>query len=114
VDVSYDDQIAELMRLFPGAQRHEEGGYTFFFLPSVPLPETCSPRRVDMPLCPMPRDGYPSHLYFAERIAVPTALNWNNQARILERNWHAFSLQVTEPDLRLAQMVKAHVRALGV
>lgn len=109
------DQLLELKRLYPGIQRCDEGSFTFFLLPDVTLPEGCSPGRVDLLLCPMLRDGYPSRLFIAERISTPASLNWNGTCRILERNWHAFSWmadQNDQNDLRLAQMVALHMRGL--
>lgn len=50
-------------------------------------------------LCMGERDGYPTRLFFAERIvpAKPYALNWKAQTdRILERNWHVFSWKVPQ------------------
>ena len=107
-----DDQIAELKGLAPGLKQGEEGGCAYFLLPDLALPEGCVPQRCDALLCPSARDGYPSRLFFAAQIQSRTARNWNaTGVRIAERNWHAFSWK-TSPNLRLAQMVAAHLRAL--
>jgi hypothetical protein len=106
------DQIAELCELAPGVQRGVEGGTVFYLLPHLVLPPGCKPERVDALLCPTPRDGYPSRLFFAEQVSSPSSRNWNGSARILERNWYAFSWTVSEPNLRLAQLVAAHLHAL--
>jgi len=102
-----EDQIAELRRLCPGLKHATETDCPFFFLPGLSLPDGCSPSLVDALLCPVPRDGYPFRLFFAEKIASPKTLNWNvTGVRILERNWHAFSWKI-ESNLRLLQMVAA-------
>src|SRR5690348_15146415 len=88
-----DEELAALQRTYPGSKRCEEGGTTFYFIPNLPLPEGCTPCSTDALLCPSQRDGYPSRLYFAERVQGPVALNWNTTCRILERNWTAFSWQ---------------------
>lgn len=110
------DQIEELKDLFPGVQRCDEGNLTYFLLPNVALPEGCVPGRTDLLLCPMFRDGYPSRLFFAERVSTPANLNWNNNSyRILERNWQAYSWMANQEDqnnLRLAQMVALHMGGL--
>jgi hypothetical protein len=107
------DQIEELRLLCPEASRCEEGGSVFFLLPAVALPPACEPAITDLLLCPTPRDGYPSRLFFAEAVKSSTSQNWHvNGVRIIERNWHAFSWRVTRPGLRLAQLVSAHLRAL--
>ncbi len=106
-----DEELAELQRTYPGSKRCEEGGTTFYFIPDLPLPQGCSPASVDALLCPTERDGYPSRLYFADRIQSPAGLNWNMQPRALERNWNAFSWAAV-PDLPLIDLVLAYTRAL--
>jgi hypothetical protein len=104
------DQVAELKQLCGGVSQCGEGGCTFLLLSELRLPEGCSPSVNDALLCPTPRDGYQSRLFFAERIQTKNKLNWNGQVRIVERNWEAFSWKVSaEP--RLIQMVAAHLRA---
>jgi hypothetical protein len=105
------DQVEELKLLCPGVSQVEEAGRTYFLLPGLNLPEGCSPSRTDALLCPSDRDGYPSRLFFAERVRGKVERNWNaDGVRIAERNWFAFSWK-TSPNLRLAQMVAAHMRA---
>ena len=107
-----DDQVGELKRLCPTVQQCDEGGRTYLLLPGLALPEGCSPTTTDALLCPTERDGYPSRLFLADRVKSRTPLNWNaNGVRILERNWHGYSWKVN-PDLRLAQIIAAHLRAL--
>ncbi len=108
-----DDQVEELKAMFGGVSRGVEGGVTYFLIPGLALPEGCNPSRTDALLCPTPRDGYNSRLFFADRVQSRQSLNWNAVGvRILERNWNAFSWQVNRPGLRLAQLVSAHLRAL--
>jgi hypothetical protein len=107
-----DDQLAELEGVFPNVAVYQEGNLPYLLIPQLPLPTGCSPDRIDVLLCPVPRDGYPSRLFFSERIATPRPCNWNaNGVRIIERNWHAFSWKVN-PTLRLIQQIAAHLRAL--
>lgn len=107
-----DDQVAELKRLCPNVSQVEEAGCVFLLLPGLQLPEGCSPASTDAILCPSARDGYPSRLFFSERVTFAQERNWNaTGVRIAERNWQAFSWK-TSPDLRLAQMVAAHLRGL--
>jgi len=107
-----EDQVAELKLLCPEVQQCDEGGRTHLLLPGLSLPEGCSPSITDALLCPTERDGYPSRLFFADRIESGTPLNWNaNGVRLLERNWHAYSWKVN-PNLRLVQMIAAHLRGL--
>src|SRR5438445_1269209 len=107
-----EDQLAELKNLCPEVSEVKEVGCTYLLLPGLNLPDGCSPTRTDALLCPSARDGYPSRLFFAERVkpnSTPEP-NWNaNGVRIADRNWHAYSWR-TNPNLRLAQMVAAHLR----
>lgn len=109
------DQIDELLALSPGAKQMEEGGTPFFLLSSYKLPAGTNPETMDLLLCPIPRDGYDSRLFFATKPTVngrDPGLNWNaNGVHILSRNWFAHSWR-TKPGLTLAQMVAMHLRAL--
>jgi hypothetical protein len=100
-----EEQIAELRRLCPDLKSATEKDCPFFLLPRLSLPDGCSPSSVDALLCPVPRDGYPFRLFFAEKITTAKSLNWSG-VRILERNWHGFSWKIPG-DLRLLQMVAA-------
>ena len=107
-----DDQVGELRRLWPEVQQCDEAGRAYLLLPGFALPEGCSPTATDALLCPTERDGYPSRLFFADRVTSRAPLNWNaSGVRILERNWQAFSWKVNSGQ-RLAQMIAAHLRAL--
>jgi hypothetical protein len=106
------DQIDELKRLFGEVLSCNESGFIYFFIPALSLPEGCSHEKVDVLLCPMPRDGYNSRLFFAEKIQSKKPQNWNvNGIRIIERNWYAFSWRTPE-NLRLATMVAMHLKGL--
>jgi hypothetical protein len=106
-----EEQLKELATLFPGVAAAEEGGDTFYLIPSLRLPQGTSPEVVDALLCPTRRDGYESRLYFSEHIRCPNTLNWTvNGVHMLGRNWWAISWR-TAPGLRLAQMVRAHLDA---
>lgn len=106
------DQVEELKKLFPNVNYAEEGGYRYFLIQNLALPEHCAPKSVDVLLCPDLRDGYHSRLYFAEQVNSGKSLNWHVQGiRILERNWFAFSWQLPT-GLRMAQMLTSHLRGL--
>src|ERR1043165_5972301 len=95
------DQVDELKQLFPGVAHGVEGSAEYFLIPSLRLPQNCTPEIVDALLCPSPRDGYPSRLFFSQLVRCTPNPNWNKQnERILERNWFAFSFKV-RPGLRL-------------
>lgn len=108
------EQLAELKKVFPGVKQFEEGGFVYFLLPSIKLPENCTPDQVDALFCPMDRDGYPSRLFFSQQVQPKTSRNWNAvNIRILERNWFAFSWTVPPSGLSLVNVIGAHLRALA-
>jgi hypothetical protein len=107
-----DEQVEELRLLCQGVEQASEGTRDFYALSGLSLPEGCVPNQTDALLCPTEMDGYPSRLFFASHIEVAKSPNWNaNGVRILEKNWHAYSWRVSA-DLRLAQMVVAHLKGL--
>jgi len=107
------DQLEELQS-FGKLQQAQEGGTTFILISQMAMPQGCTPSHVDVLLCPVPRDGYSSRLFFAKRVQKPSnpPPNWNSSPRILERSWHAFSWRMRTQPLRLAQMVAEHLRGL--
>ena len=109
-----EGQMTELINSFPNKEikKNEEAGITYFMIPAINLPDTCSPRVVDVLLCPTQRDGYPSRLFFSEKVVSKTNRNWNTDAVILARQWHAFSWKLTVNDT-LLKMVLGHLQALG-
>ena len=106
------DQVEELRSFCDGVARAAEGGYTYLLLSGLRLPPGAAPALIDALLCPMPRDGYTSRLFFAARVTARQALNWNGSIRILERNWEAFSWCISQTNLRPAQMLATHLTAL--
>jgi hypothetical protein len=103
------EQVSELVAIYKNVQATDEGGVTFYFLPSLAMPQGASPATVDAVLCPARRDGYESRLFVAAPV-TPARASWNGAIRLLERNWMALSWR-TQPGLRLAQMVSAHLDA---
>ena len=106
------DDVAELLILYPGAQRADAGGRPYFLLPDMALPDGCTPESTDALLCPRERDGYSSRLFLARQIAHRgSGTNWNAMnVRILERNWFAVSWRV-QASLRLVQLIRGHLDA---
>lgn len=105
------DQIDELKQVSPTLRVAEEGGYAYFFLENYPMPKGCSPANIDILLCPQPKNGYNSILYFAVKPAGCPARNWNGNVHVLSRNWYSFSWQ-TQSGHTLLQMLQIHLNAL--
>lgn len=108
-----EDEVEELKTLFPDAKMASEGGLSYILLPNVSLPEGCSPTQATLLFCPMPREGYPSRLFFPQQIQSKAAPNWNSRGiQILSQNWWAYSWKINHAGLRLAQAVTYHLSAL--
>jgi hypothetical protein len=106
------DQITELKPYCKVVKVAEEGDCAYILLEGLILPEGCSPSICDALLCPTPRDNYPSRLFFSEQLQVPYQRNWNGNARILGRNWVAFSWTVNAQNPTLAQLLLHHLSGL--
>ncbi len=87
-----------------------EGGMTYFLLENLRLPDGCNPISCDALLCPAPKDGYPSRLYLSTQVGCGFPRNWNcSNARIVDRNWFAFSWRVEGTALTLQELLVAHL-----
>lgn len=106
-----EDQIEALKAVIPSVSQANERGYDYLLLENLLLPDGCEPPITDALLCPTPRDGYSSRLFFASKIAGGPQRNWNGNIRVLGRNWYAVSWQ-TQPGLKLIEMLMIHLKAL--
>jgi hypothetical protein len=107
----FSDEALELAATFPGTERAEEAGVTYFRIPDVILPDGCGPSPMTLLLCPSHLGGYEYRLFFSERVNTLVAKNWNGSIHILGRTWQAFSWQAKEK-VTLTQMVARLLRAL--
>ena len=112
--MSLESDLEGLRPLSPRVDAVTEGGHHYFLLKEVALPETWTPRRVNLLLHPKPRDGYESRLYYSERVVSPTQrldLNWQGQILLFERQWHFMSWRHEAAGLTLHQLIQVHLRA---
>lgn len=108
------EQIDELKPYCAKLGKVDEGGVTLFALEGLRLPTGCAPQSCDALLCPVARDGYPSRLYFSVQINGPYTRNWNvSNARIVERNWFAFSWRVDLAQPTLVKMLIGHLNGFA-
>ena len=105
------DQIEELKRIAPSVSEATERGYSYLLIENLQLPDQCIPSVVNALLCPTPREGYNSRLFFSSKIEGIPARNWNGNIRALDRNWYAISWQVLD-GLRLAEILMVHLNSL--
>lgn len=108
------EQIAGLRKYCNRLSSFEEVAKTFFRLDGLRLPLGCAPPICDGLLCPAQHAGYPSRLFFSEKITSPYTKNWNaTNERIGESNWFAFSWKVDLPNGTLEQLLIAHLNGLA-
>ncbi len=108
------EQIDELKRYCKKVSALTECGIVFPYLEEIRLPAGCAPAVCDALLCPVPKDNYPSRLFFSTQITGPYTRNWNvTGARIGEKNWWAFSWRVELSGPTLAQLLIAHLNGFA-
>ena len=84
--------LTEVKRFSSDASSFTESGLRYVHLPGLALPRGCTPLKADALLCVDGRDGYPTRLFFAERIATTArSLNWHMTVTVAGTLWHAFS-----------------------
>lgn len=107
-----DGEIRELKQIFgTNISLVEENAETFILIPNIKIPGGVDGQSVDLLFCPNPWGGYSSRLFFSRPIKTTAQLNWNtSNARLVERNWFAFSWRVSE-GLRLAETIMAYLEA---
>lgn len=106
-----ESELNELKQIAPSLSIAEEGGYRYLLIDNLKLPNGCSPSTTQALLCPDPKDGYQSRLYFESVISGKAGLNWNGSLRILDKTWYSYSWK-TDPGLRLAEKLMVHLKAL--
>lgn len=104
------DALEELRMLCPEAKVLSEAGLDFILLPGLRLSTGTETLVVDGLLCPHSRDGYATRLFLSQQIQGKGS-NWS-QHRILDRSWHTWSWNNVSSELRLAQILAEHLRAL--
>jgi hypothetical protein len=102
--------MAELESICEGAKEMPEGGYTFIYLPGLKVRTAEESVRLDALLCLQTRDGYPTRLFLSQQIPN-RGNNWTTH-RILDRTWHTWSWNNVSANLRPAQVLAEHLRAL--
>jgi hypothetical protein len=101
------DEFDELKRICPGAKEMPEASIDFILLPDLKI---SGQGQVDGLLCPQARDGYPTRLFLSKEVPGK-GNNWTTH-RILDRTWWTWSWKDVSADLRLAEILAAHISAL--
>jgi hypothetical protein len=105
-----EELLAELTKICEGAKEMVEGGYTFVYLPGLKIRTGENAVCQDALLCLQSRDGYPTRLFLSQQIQG-RGNNWTTH-RIVDRTWYSWSWNNVSSDLRPAQILAEHLRAL--
>lgn len=106
-----EDEINNLKIVAPDLKSIQEGGYTYFYIENLQLPEGSKPEVVEALLCPTTHSGYPCRLFFSSKISGGPQRNWNGNLRAIGKNWFAISWK-TRTGLTLIEMLSIHLKAL--
>lgn len=104
------DALSELQAICPNAVEMTEGAITYIFLPGLRVSGGGQTTTLDALLCPQARDGYQTRLFLSQPL-VGRIANWAPH-RILDRTWHTWSWNGVGAELRPAQILAEHLRAL--
>ncbi|MDA3925252.1 MAG: hypothetical protein PF904_11205 [Kiritimatiellae bacterium] len=109
------EQLNQLKGAFGNIATAEEGGRTYIRIDQLPLPAGCSPQHVTALLCPSPRDGYESRLFFCQQIQhAGKGTNWNaNGVCILGEKWWAASWKINPANKTLMSKLMGHLEAFS-
>lgn len=105
-----EESLGELRAICEGAKEMTEGGYTFVYLPGLKIRTGDHTVSQDALLCLQARDGYPTRLFLCRQIQ-DRGSNWTTH-RILDRTWYTWSWNYVGSELRPAQVLAEHLRAL--
>ena len=101
------EYIQELVELCGDAREVAEG---FIYLPKLRLPSGCQPAETEAILCLVTHNGYVTRLFLAQR--VPGRRNDWTEFYIQGRTWYTWSWNDVGSQLRPAQVLAEHLRAL--
>jgi hypothetical protein len=106
-----DEQLAELLKVCPGAKEMLEGGFVYVHLPTLKLPNGCVPGEVEGLLRPgAGPDGYETRLFLSATFPNK-GQNWTTH-RILEKTWYTPSFNYVPANLRLVEILANHLAVL--
>lgn len=105
-----EELLAELRTICEAAKEMTEGGYTFVYLPGLKILTGDQAVSDDALLCLQARDGYPTRLFLSQQVSG-RGNNWTTH-RILDRTWYTWSWNYVSSNMRPAQVLAEHLRAL--
>jgi|SRR5215471_5368972 len=104
------EHLAELSALCSEVKELSEGGRTFIYIPKLRFPSGGQLVEVEALLCPQEHNGYATRLFLSQGVPGRGA-NWSSH-HILGRTWYTWSWNGISAQLRPAEILAEHLRAL--
>lgn len=101
------EHIQEVAELCGAAREVAEG---FIYIPKLRLPSGCEPSELEALLCLVTHNGYVTRLFLAQ--AIPGRRNDWTGVYLQGRTWYTWSWNDVSAQLRPAQVLAEHLRAL--
>jgi len=93
-----------------GACFMNDAGVNYLYLPGLRIHSAGQILILDALLCPSEHSGYTTRLFLSE--PIPNKCNNWSVHTILSRTWHTWSWNNVPANLKLLQILSAHLRAL--
>ena len=104
------EALEEIQQVCPNTREMVEAGLSYLYLPGLQLPKGCVPQVVDALLSLQARDGYLTRLFLSARVSSKVQ-NWSRH-HILDREWHTWSWNGVNANLRPIEILIGHLSAL--
>lgn len=104
-----ESKFEELRRVYPTAQKVQEGQRLLAFLPGLMVSTSAGPRKVNALLYPYDHNGYQTRLFFSEQL--PSHANFS-AFNVCGATWYAPSWQGISASLPWSEIVANHLRAI--
>jgi len=104
--------LAGLEAVSSGISTFVDAGQHYVHVPSLRLPNGCTPSVAAALICMDTRDGYPTRLFLSAKIGTSSrALNWNTTVAIAGKTWHSFSWNYVPSSTRPVEVLIGHLTA---
>jgi hypothetical protein len=104
------EHLQHINLIYPGATSMSEAGHDYIHVPSLRLPEGCTPSKVEALLWMTGNGNYPTRLFLTQIIPGRGA-NWTTHT-VLGRTWYTWSWKDIPTSLRPIEALAEHLRGL--
>jgi hypothetical protein len=104
------DQFEEIEAICAGTKTLTDGPLHLIHFPALSIPTQGRVERMEALLCLTGHEGYSTRLFLERLLTIPSR-NWK-RVSLVGREWHTWSWNNVPGDLRIAQILAEHLRAL--